>query len=92
MATGTYEVCQYKGRSYRLLWKGQTKFGLKAKLAFMDGSKEFWVDLSLVSYAPTSSPSGSSRSRGGNRCENCGERRHCCTRPGCNCGGYDCLS
>ncbi len=38
----------YKGRTYRLLYAGTTKYGQKAKLAFMDGSKEFWADLALV--------------------------------------------
>jgi hypothetical protein len=40
----------YKGRSYRLMWSGTTKTGKDmAKLAFLDGSKEFWVALDLVS-------------------------------------------
>lgn len=39
---------EYKGRTYKCLYSGKTKFGMKAKLAFMDGSKEFWVDLSTV--------------------------------------------
>lgn len=34
----------YKGREYELLWEGKTKFGRRAKLGFLDGSKEFWVD------------------------------------------------
>lgn len=38
----------YKGKSYRLLFAGKTKYGQKAHLAFSDGSKDFWVDLSLV--------------------------------------------
>lgn len=47
-------VASYKGRNYRLLWSGKTKFGRRAKLGFMDGSKEFWVDESLVSSAASS--------------------------------------
>lgn len=42
------QVATYKGRKYKLAWSGKTKFGEKAKLQFFDGSKEFWVDLSLV--------------------------------------------
>lgn len=47
----------YKGRTYRLLWTGPTKFGRRAKLGFMDGSKEFWVAAAAVttggaSYTP----------------------------------------
>lgn len=39
----TAQICEYKGRKYRLAWEGQTKFGRRAKLQFIDGSKEFWV-------------------------------------------------
>lgn len=49
-------TCQYKGRTYRLLYRGKTKYSAdKAKLAFMDGSKEFWVDGSAITEgaAPT---------------------------------------
>lgn len=42
-------LATYKGRTYKLLYLGKTKFGHKAKLGFMDGSKEFWVDSNLVS-------------------------------------------
>lgn len=48
MTTAT-KTAQYKGRTYRLLYIGQTKFGRRAKLGFTDGSKEFWVDAALVS-------------------------------------------
>ena len=51
------KTATYKGRTYKLLFSGKTKFGNKAKLGFMDGSKEFWVDLSLVSLATSSSSS-----------------------------------
>lgn len=33
----------YKGRKYKLLWKGKTKFGERAHLSFIDGTKDFWV-------------------------------------------------
>lgn len=33
----------YKGRSYYVVWTGQTKFGFGWKLAFSDGSKTFWA-------------------------------------------------
>lgn len=42
------KTATYKGRTYKLLFSGKTKFGNKAKLGFMDGSKEFWVDLGLI--------------------------------------------
>src|SRR5271165_2103437 len=48
MKTAT-QICQYKGRTYLLLWSGKTRFGTRAKLGFMDGSKEFWVELSAIS-------------------------------------------
>ena len=47
-------TAEYKGRKYRLMWSGKTKYGMRAKLAFMDGSKEFWVDASLVSECESS--------------------------------------
>jgi hypothetical protein len=34
----------YNGRRYQLLWAGQTKYGNRANLRFLDGSKSFWVD------------------------------------------------
>lgn len=84
------DIVSYKGKNYRLRWAGTTKFGQKAKLSFLDGSREFWVDLALIGPGTSTT---STRSRGGRgKCENCGERAHCCTSPGCNCGGYDCLS
>ncbi len=39
-------IVTYKGRQYRQKFRGQTKFGLKCKLEFLDGSKEFWADAS----------------------------------------------
>lgn len=61
--TSTKEVVTYKGRQYNLLFKGQTKFGYKAKLAFLDGSKEFWVDASEISGSGARRTSGTSRGR-----------------------------
>lgn len=42
------EIAVYKGRKYKLVWRGQTKYGERTKLAFFDGSKEFWVSSDLV--------------------------------------------
>ena len=42
------QVAMYKGRKYPLLWQGDTRYGRRAKLGFWDGSREFWVDASLV--------------------------------------------
>lgn len=65
-------TCTYKGKAYRLLYIGQTKFGRKAKLSFMDGSKEFWVDASQVteggSIRTASRPSSSRNPRTGCSC------------------------
>ncbi len=47
----------YKGRNYKQLWVGQTKYGRRAKLGFFDGTKEFWVDASAVGAAlPAATP------------------------------------
>lgn len=48
MTTTTNRIGEYKGRKYRLLYSGPTKYGRRAKLAFMDGTKEFWVAADLV--------------------------------------------
>lgn len=44
MSTIVDRFVEYNGRTYRLLWSGQTKYGRRAHLAFTDGSKDFWVD------------------------------------------------
>jgi hypothetical protein len=44
----TLATCTYKGRTYRLLWSGNTSFGRRAKLQFMDASKIFWVNLDQI--------------------------------------------
>jgi len=64
------KTATHKGRTYRLLFVGKTKFGNKAKLGFMDGSKEFWVDSGLVSQS--SAPSCSRSSRRVRTCPSCG--------------------
>ena len=46
------KYAQYKGKTYRLAWQGQTKFGERAKLMFLDGSKEFWVAAGTIKDAP----------------------------------------
>lgn len=57
----------YKGRPYRLLWKGRTRYGERAHLQFMDGTKDFWVDASNLD---SSGPSSGGRGR---KCDNCGK-------------------
>lgn len=39
---------RYKGKKYEMEYLGETKFGYRAKLKFLDGTKEFWVDGNLV--------------------------------------------
>ena len=34
----------YKGKPYNLLYKGKTKYGERAHLQFLNGTKDFWVD------------------------------------------------
>lgn len=38
----------YKGKSYLLVWEGETRRGRACKLAFADGSKVFWAEASEV--------------------------------------------
>jgi hypothetical protein len=83
------KYASYKGRTYRLLWSGKTKYGMKAKLGFVGGSNEFWADLSMVTLnaaAPTSSgnsnqPRRRVNSRGTYECEECGDHVY----PGSRC-------
>lgn len=49
MTTATNRTGEYKGRKYRILFLGDTKFGRRAHLQFFDGSKDFWVAAGLVS-------------------------------------------
>mgnify|MGYP001203854126 CR=1 FL=1 len=68
------EVVSYKGRNYTVVFAGTTKFGEKAKLAFTDGSKEFWVDLALISAPAATTPPRSNTRRNWRPCG----------YPGCN--------
>lgn len=52
--TKTSQVATYKGRKYRLLFIGETKFGKRAHLQFFDGTKDFWVDASAVAVSESS--------------------------------------
>ncbi len=79
MANTIIGTASYKGRTYNLLYIGDTKFGRRARLAFSDGSKDFWVDASLVSNiskvgkAPAYMPAaGRSSSRSSRTCRVCG--------------------
>jgi len=77
-STASNEFATYRGKTYKLLYVGKTKFGHKAKLAFLDGSKEFWVDSSDISRGGSSGGSGrSSTARrapsGRYECPECGE-------------------
>jgi len=73
------QLASYKGRNYAVKWYGKTKTDKQLhKLAFLDGSKEFWADSSLVG-APLSSPAstGSSSYQGRRNWRPCGY-------PGCS--------
>lgn len=64
----------YKGRTYRCLFVGTTKYGRRARLQFFDGSKDFWVDAELVSV---SEPSRYRRNED-EECELCGRNKYTC--------------
>jgi hypothetical protein len=81
-ATKTERFAEYKGKTYKLEFLGETKFGRRAKLAFRDGSKEFWVEAGLVKEVSSSSSGSSSRS-GSSRPSGRG------TRTGCSCGSVE---
>ncbi len=55
MTSTSNQVAEYKGRKYRLVWQGQTKFGRRAKIQFFDGSKEFWVNADSIRVTESSS-------------------------------------
>lgn len=59
----------YKGKKYRIEYLGKTKYGRRAKLQFLSGTREFWVDADLVEVPPE--PSNWGRSKG-NPCAECG--------------------
>lgn len=64
----------YKGKTYRVKFIGETKFGRRANLEFMDGSKNFWVDASLVSVTGADAT-------GERRCSKCHCRESSLRRP-----------
>lgn len=47
------QIATYKGRKYRLAWRGETKYGPRAKLQFLDGGKEFWVASDAIQVTAT---------------------------------------
>jgi hypothetical protein len=49
MSDGTPQFATYKGRKYKLLFIGETRFGRRAHLQFQDGTKDFWVDERQIS-------------------------------------------
>jgi uncharacterized protein (TIGR02996 family) len=58
------ELAEYKGRTYRLLWCGPTAYGERAKLEFLDGTKQFWVDggsIRRLAGSAAGEPTGLSR-------------------------------
>jgi len=65
-------MATYKGKKYKLAFLGQTKFGRRAKLTFMDGSKEFWVPAEQIIEEEVPSSSRTSR-KGGAVCGECGK-------------------
>lgn len=69
-ATST-QLGTYKGKTYRILYIGATKFGKRARLQFMDGSKDFWVGADLVTIGASSSGQSRPASHSG-RCRGCG--------------------
>jgi hypothetical protein len=83
--TQTTQIAVYKDRKYNCLYVGNTKFGRRAKLAFFDGSKEFWVDAGKITVtSPAPATRGFSRRRpscwtcrdehdGGTICPDCGQ-------------------
>lgn len=73
----------YKGKKYRVLYKGPTKFGERVKLQFMDGTQEFWVDAHKVSP-------GAPEMRSDDACPECGRHHRWapCGYPGCAPGVY----
>jgi hypothetical protein len=61
-------IAIYKRRRYRLLWSGRTRYGERAHLEFMDGSKSFWAPADLVATRDEDGEAGS----GG--CVECGKQ------------------
>jgi|PlaIllAssembly_1097288.scaffolds.fasta_scaffold10906_8 hypothetical protein len=42
------DLVLYKGVKYKVEFAGKTKFGFRAKLSYLNGTKEFWVNLSDI--------------------------------------------
>lgn len=81
-ALGTQnQFVQYRGRVYRLLWTGQTRYGQRATLAFQDGSKDFWVDAREVK--PAADPD--ERPNPNRECDWCGHLKEQCDEYDCRC-------
>lgn len=81
------QVAVYKGRKYKLKFLGQTKYGKRAQLAFLDGSKTFWVpadSISDIEEKPSASERIYGKGRGGPvvKCRECGGLK----APGDPCG------
>ena len=66
----TTKYAEYKGRTYGLAWQGDTAYGERVKLMFLDRSKEFWVNANLIKEAPAPRQHRLGRSWG--RCWECG--------------------
>lgn len=67
------DTAEYKGRSYRVKWAGKTKFGERANLEFLDGSRNFWVPLSMVTASSSSAGKRSRREPRSYSCDECGD-------------------
>ena len=65
----------YKGRTYVVLWSGDTKYGKRAHLRFRDGSRDFWVDASSLSNMVVDNGGHEKSRSSGGMCDECGERR-----------------
>jgi hypothetical protein len=52
--TGAVRTAIYRGNEYRVLYIGLTKYGHRAYLEFLDGSKAFWCDAEQVQELQTS--------------------------------------
>jgi predicted kinase len=65
----TADAAVYKGRKYKLLWVGPTRYGRRAKLGFWDGSREFWVDESKIQVQRGG---GGGHGGKGRPCDECG--------------------
>jgi hypothetical protein len=84
MQSAECKTALYKGRVYRLLRQETNQQGKRVQLAFLDGSKEFWADASLVRvHEPKSSAEPSPRVNGAQK-----PVRTVVTSPESNCEGH----